>query len=259
MVVKNVLFVCRGHFRRNNFLFSTKSSKFLVVYRLWGNISYFWRICSSWVVKTVFLVSRGHFWRNNILFHKTFKFFNCFQTLRKTFWIIGENILLGLSKLFSSVQWVFLEEFIFENIILELFLCFWSSGANFLYFQRKFCDRFLKTAFYVSCGDFRLDCFFYKNFLSFSTVFGLWGKYSGILAQKLQKVCQNCNLCVQKISLENFIFEKNFYNFFEYWSKILRLWQKCWVIEKLWVRLYFSSEKIHIFRRKLRKKIFGVR
>ena len=210
------------------------------------------------VVKTVFFVSRGHFWRNNILFHKTFKFFSCFQTLRKAFRIIGEIILVGLSKLFSSVQWVFLEELIFENIILELFLYFWSSGANFLDFQRKFCDRFVKTAFYVSSRDFWLDCFL-RKFMSFLTVFGPWGKYSGILAQSLQKVCQNCKICVQKISLEIWFLKKTFTIFSSTDQKFCDFWQKCWVIEKLWVRLYFALEKIHVFLRILREKVFGVR
>ena len=111
------------------------------------------------VVKIVFLVSIGHFWRNKFLFHKTFKFFSWFQTLRKTFRNFGGNILVGLSKLFSSVQGIFLEEFIFDNKFLELFLYFWSSGANFLDFQRNICDRFVKSAFYVSSRDFWLDCF----------------------------------------------------------------------------------------------------
>ena len=36
--------------------------------------------------------------------------------------------------------------------------------------------------------------------MSFLTVFGPWGNYSGILAQKLQKVCQKCSLYVPKNS-----------------------------------------------------------
>ena len=38
------------------------------------------------------------------------------------------------------------------------------------------------------------------------TVFGLWGKHCGILAQKLSKVCQNSNLWVQKFFVENLNF-----------------------------------------------------
>ena len=120
------------------------------------------------VFKTVLFVSRGHFWRNNVLSHRIFKTFSFFQTLRKTFKIFGENNLVGLSKLFSSVQGIFLEEFIFENKLLEFFLCFWSWGAIFLVFLRKFCDRFVKTAFYESSGDFWLDCFSYENLWVFS-------------------------------------------------------------------------------------------
>ena len=239
--------------------FFTKSSKFSVVFRLWGNISDFWQNYSSWVVKTVFLVSRRHFWRNNILFHKTFKFFSCFQTLRKTFWIIGENILLGLSKLFSSVQGVFLEEFIFENIILEFFLYFWSSGANFLYFQRKFCDRFLKTAFFVYSGDFWLDIFFYESFEFFHRLRAV-KKTFWHFGAKTSKSLLKLQFMWTKIFCGKFDFwRKNFYNFFEYWSKILRLLTKMLSNRKILSNVIFSSEKIHVFLRKLREKVFGVR
>ena len=84
------------------------------------------------VVKTVLFVSRGHFWRNTFLFNKIFKTFSCFQVFRKTFRIFGENNLVGLSKLFSSVQGIFLEEFVFENKFLEFFL-FFGLGAQFFW------------------------------------------------------------------------------------------------------------------------------
>ena len=147
------------------------------------------------VVKTVFLVSTGLFWRNKFLFHKTFKFFSCFQTLRKTFWIFGENNLVGLSKLFSSVQGIFLEEFIFENKFLELFLYFWSSGANFLDFQPKFCERFVKTAFYVSSRDFWLDCFstkiyeFFDRLRAVRKLFCHFGAKASKILWKVQFMC----------------------------------------------------------------------
>ena len=44
--------------------------------------------------------------------------------------------------------------------------------------------------------------------MSFLTVFGAWGYYSGILAQKLQKVYQKCNLCVQKLQGELGTFDR---------------------------------------------------
>ena len=120
------------------------------------------------VVKTVFFLSRGHFWRNTFLFYKIFKNFSCFQTLRKTFLIFGEKYSGWVVKTVFKCPGGFLEEFIFENMFLELFLCFWSSGAIFLDLRRKFCDRFVKTAFYVYSGDFWLDCVFYKNLRVFS-------------------------------------------------------------------------------------------
>ena len=90
------------------------------------------------VVKTAFFVSRGHLWRNNFLFHKIFKTFSCFQVVRKTFRIFGENILVGLSKLFSSVQGIFLEDFILKTNSLNCFSIFglraqffWTSSEIF--------------------------------------------------------------------------------------------------------------------------------
>ena len=44
--------------------------------------------------------------------------------------------------------------------------------------------------------------------MSFFIVFGLWGKHCGILAQKLQKVYQKCNLCLQKIQEELGTFDR---------------------------------------------------
>ena len=120
------------------------------------------------LVKTVFFVSIEHFWRNIFLFHKLFKIFSCYQTLRKAFRIFGDNNLVVLPKLLSSVQGILSDKLFFENKFFELFLNFWNSGTIFLDFRPKFCDRFVKTAFYVSSGDFWLDCFFYKNLWVFS-------------------------------------------------------------------------------------------
>ena len=208
------------------------------------------------VVKTVFFVSRGQLRRNNFLFHKNFKTFSCFQTLRKTFRIFGEKNLVGLSKLLSSVQGTFSEEFVFENKFLEMFLYFWSSGANFLDFRRKICDRFVKTSFYVSSGDFWLDCLFYEKFWVFDRlravrkIFWHFGAKPSKSLSKLQFMCK-------KIFCGKFEFWKKTFTFFSRTDqKFCDFWQKCWVIEKLWVRLFFSSDKIHVFLRKLKEKLF---
>ena len=168
----------RGPFWKIIFFF-TKPSKISFFFRLWGNVSDFWRKYSCWVVKTVFKCAGD-------IFESVF------------FW--------------KQIPWIY-----------SFFLVF---GHKFLDFRRKFCDRFVKTAFYVSRGDFGLDCFLYKNFLSFLTVFGLWEKNSGFLAQKLQKNCQNFNLCVQKISVENLTFEKTFTIFSSTDQKICGLLSK---------------------------------
>ena len=165
------------------------------------------------VFKTVFFVSRGHFWRNDFLFHKTFKFFSCFQTLRKTFRIFRENNLVGLSKLFSSVQGIFLEEFNFENIFVELFLRFFSSVTNFSTFGEIFAIGLSKL--HSLCPVEIFDwTFFLQKLMSFFTVFGLWGKYSGTLAQRFQKKCQNAIHVDKKNFVEILIFEEKAFAIF---------------------------------------------
>ena len=56
--------------------------------------------------------------------------------------------------------------------------------------------------------SFLIGQFFLQKFMSIFTVLGLWGKHSGILAQNLQKVGQNCNWCVQKISVKYWFLTK---------------------------------------------------
>ena len=55
------------------------------------------------------LCVQRRFLKKFFLFHEVFKFFSCFQTLRNYFQIFGENNLVGLSKVFSIVQGLFLE------------------------------------------------------------------------------------------------------------------------------------------------------
>ena len=56
------------------------------------------------VVKTVFFVSRRDFSKIFFFFTKSSIVFSCFQILRGKFWSFRESNLVGLSKLFSSVQ-----------------------------------------------------------------------------------------------------------------------------------------------------------
>ena len=68
------------------------------------------------VFKTVFFVSRGHLCTKNFLFLKIFKFFSCFQTLRKTFWFFGENNFVENNLFFYEFikNWFFYELFEFR-------------------------------------------------------------------------------------------------------------------------------------------------
>ena len=159
------------------------------------------------VVKTVFFVSRGHFWRKKFLFRRIFKFFSCSQTLRKTFRIFGENNLVGLSKLFSKVQWIFLGDFLFQNQIRWLFPSFLVFGHILFGLSVNVLRKVCQNCNPCVQWRFLIGLFFLRKFMSFFTVFGLWGKDSGTLAQKSQKVCQKCNLCLQTNFAENLIFE----------------------------------------------------
>ena len=79
--------------------------------------------------------------------------------------------------------------------------------------------------------------------MSFFTVFGLWGKNSGLLAQKLQKDCPNCNLCVQKFSVENLIPEKTFTIFSSTDQKFCGLCQQMLSKRKFFSKVIFFLGK----------------
>ena len=76
------------------------------------------------VVKTVFFVSRGHLCTNNVLFLKIFKFFSCFQTLRKTFRIFGENNFVENNLFFEFIKNCFFYE------LFEFRYCFPTVGRK---------------------------------------------------------------------------------------------------------------------------------
>ena len=149
------------------------------------------------VVKTAFFVSRGHLWRNIFRFHKILKIFSCFQTLRKTIWFFGKNNLVGSSKQFSSVEGSFLGRIDVWKQIFWIFYFFFGLRAQKFGLLAKFFRRLCQNCILCVQWRFLIGLFFLQNVMTFSTVFGVWRKYSGILAaQKLQKDCQNCNLCV---------------------------------------------------------------
>ena len=173
------------------------------------------------VVKTIFLVSRGHFWRINFLFHKIFKFFSCFQTLRKTFCIFGENNLVGLSELFSTVQGKFSEEFVFENKFVEMFLYIWSSVTSFWTFGEKFAIGSSKLHSMCPVEIFDWTVFstkFYEFFHRLRTVRKKFWPFGAKASKRLSKLQFMCT----KVFCWKFDSWKNVHNFFEYWSKILR-------------------------------------
>ena len=164
------------------------------------------------VVKTIFLVSRGHFWRINFLFHKIFKFFICFQTLRKTFRIFGENNLVGLSKLFSSVQGIFLEEFFLKQIRWIVFH-FWSSVTNFWTFGENFAIALSKLHSLCQLEIFDWTVFSTKIYEFFHRLRVLRKRFWHF-GEKASKSVSKCNSCGQKNCVENLIFEEKTFAFF---------------------------------------------
>ena len=117
-----------------------------------------------------FLCVQRTFLKKNFSFSKSLqnsKISDVFRLWGKHFGFLAKIILLGCQNCFQVSSGYFWKTF-FENKFLELFIYFWSSGTIFLDFRRKFCDWFVKTAFYVYSGDFWLDCVFYKNLRVFS-------------------------------------------------------------------------------------------
>ena len=113
------------------------------------------------VVKTVFFLSRGHLCTKNFLFLKIFKFFSCFQTLRKTFRIFGENNFVE-NNLFLWIYkeliflWTFWVSLLFSN----------CGQKNLQHCRRNFREG-AKSALYLSNRTFRGKFVFSrKNLLS---------------------------------------------------------------------------------------------
>ena len=112
------------------------------------------------------------------------------------------------SKLFSLCPEDTFEEInFFFHKIFKIFICFQTLRKHF---------GFLAKLFLLGCQNcilwahwrFLMGQFFLCKSLSIFTVPGLWGKHSSILAQKHRKVCQNCNWCVQKISVKYWFLTK---------------------------------------------------
>ena len=94
-----------------------------------------------------------------------------------------------------------------------MFLYFWSSGASFLDFRRKICDRFVKTAFNVSSGDFWFACFFYENLWVISPSPGSEENFLAFWRKNIKKFVKTA-LYVYKKFLWKIWFLKKFLHFF---------------------------------------------
>ena len=112
------------------------------------------------VVKTVFFVSREHLCTNNFLFLKIFKFFSCFQTLRKTFRFFGENNFVENNLFFLWIYkeliflWTFWVSLLFSN----------CGQKNLQHCRRNFRES-VKCAFYLNNRTFRWKFVFSRKTL----------------------------------------------------------------------------------------------
>ena len=189
MVVKTAFFVSRGDFWRT-FQFFTKSSSFLVAFRLWGKhfeffVELIWLGCQN-----CFQVSRDTFGR--VVFWKKFLWIVCF------FWTPGTNSL----KCFFFGLWA---------------QKFWTFGENFSTGSSKLLSM---------CPEELIDwTVFSMNFFEFLHCFPTVRRtFCNIGAKSLENKSKLYSTGTTKLFEENLFSEENnyFYNFFEFWSKTLR-------------------------------------
>ena len=165
-----------------------------------------------------------------------------------------------MSKLFSSVQGIILEEFFFENKIFQFFLFFGLCAQIFWIFDKNFAIGLSKLHFMCPVEIFDWTNFSTKAYNCFHRLRAV-RKTLRHFGAKTSKSLSKLQLMSTKNFCSKFDFwRKNFHIFFEYWSKNLRTFvKKCWVREKFLVGLYFFSEKTHVLLRNFREKVFGVR
>ena len=198
--------------------------------------------------------------KNFSIFHEVFKFFSCFQTLRKTFGFLAKFFWLGCQNCFQ-VSMGDLGRMVFSKRILWKGSFFWTVGTKTSDFQRYFSTGSSKLHSMCPEEIFDWSVFSTENFDFFHSPWAVRKKFWKIGAKALRGLSKLHFTCTKEIFWGNLDFEeKKFYTFFEYWSKTSRTFvKKCWVIEKLWERLSFSLEKFNVFLRNFREKFFGVR
>ena len=229
---------------------------------------------SAWFEKLLSTLVQGIFLHNIIIFLE--KLYAYRRTLREKGWTFVKFLWHGGQNCFLCVQRTFLKNsFSFsqklqifqlfsdfeENlsnfwrksscwVVKTVFKCpgdifgkyFWSWGTNCLDFRRKFCDRFVKTPFYVSSGDFWLDCFFYDNFWIFPPSSGYEEMFLAFWRKSFKKFFRTA-IYVYKKYLWKIWFLKKLLQFFRVLiNSFAEFCQKFLVGENYWIGL-FSSEK----------------
>ena len=191
-------------------------------------------------------------------FTKSSNLLNVFRPWGKYFVFLAKIFGLGCQNFFQVSRGDFWKKCSLKTSSLNCFILFGNRAERL----RTFGDRLSpgSTKLHSLCPeeifdwtDFSTKIYeFFHRLRALRKTFWLFGGKASKSLSKLQF------MCTESVR-GKFDFWKNFYIFFEYWSIILRTFgKKCWVGENFWVRLFFSSGKIHVFLRKLREKVFFV-
>ena len=107
-------------------------------------------------------------------------------------------IWLGRQNRFHVMRGDFWKNCFFEKNFFELFHLLLDFGREKFGLSAKVFRQDLQICIQCVQRRFLIVLFFLRKVIKFFPVFGLWGRYSGGLAQKLEKDCQNFFLRVRK-------------------------------------------------------------
>ena len=161
----------RGFWRR---FFVTKSSRFLVFWRLWAEFfgllaKVIWLGCQK-----CFQVSRGDFRKKCFLKTNSSNWFVFLDLGHKNFELLAKNFRWVRQNCIQGVQRRFLSELLFLRIFSDSWL-FSDCGKNILQHWFQNFRKFGKTSFYLKNKTFEENLFSQEN-TYFYNFFELWSK-----------------------------------------------------------------------------------
>ena len=198
----------------------------------------FCKIFLTWCSKLFSLCPEQIFEEIYFFVTKSSKFSVVFRLWGKPFGFLGKIILLGCQNCFKLSRVCFWKSLFFKTNSLFFFFIL-VFGHKFSRLRRKFCNRIVKTAFFVSSWCFWLDCFFYKIFWVFPPSSGCEEKILALWCKNFKKCVKMQFMWTKKFCGKFDFWRKNVCNFFEYWTKSFRTFVKtCWAREKFWVSFF---------------------